>query len=110
MQRMHDLQTKACGLVDHVDGAYLWCECGMLQIVVASTTIFLAAGRFGLTPSANRLASPGLVLQKNDSGLKTGDPAGFTATDVLYLGTIGGGSECPHRLLNFPLLTAYHAQ
>ena len=60
-----------------------------LQIVVASTTIFLAAGRFGLTPSANRLASPGLKLQGNDSGLKTGDPAGFTATDVLYLGTIG---------------------
>ncbi|CAK0785640.1 hypothetical protein CVIRNUC_008851 [Coccomyxa viridis] len=58
-------------------------------IVVASTTIFLAAGRFGLTPSANRLASPGLKLQGNDSGLKTGDPAGFTATDVLYLGTIG---------------------
>ncbi len=61
-----------------------------VQIVVASTTIFLAAGRFGLTPSANRLASPGLKLQGNDSGLKTGDPAGFTATDVLYLGTIGG--------------------
>ena len=60
-----------------------------MQIVVASTTIFLAAGRFGLTPSANRLASPGLKLQGNDSGLKTGDPAGFTATDVLYLGTIG---------------------
>lgn len=62
-----------------------------VQIVVASTTIFLAAGRFGLTPSANRLASPGLKLQGNDSGLKTGDPAGFTATDVLYLGTIGAG-------------------
>ena len=64
---------------------------GLVQIVVASTTIFLAAGRFGLTPSANRLASPGLKLQGNDSGLKTGDPAGFTATDVLYLGTIGAG-------------------
>ena len=62
----------------------------IMQIVVASTTIFLAAGRFGLTPSANRLASPGLKLNSNDSGLKTGDPAGFTATDVLYLGTIGG--------------------
>ena len=62
----------------------------IMQIVVASTTIFLAAGRFGLTPSANRLASPGLKLNNNDSGLKTGDPAGFTATDVLYLGTIGG--------------------
>ncbi|CAL8469584.1 g9125 [Coccomyxa elongata] len=58
-------------------------------IIVASTTLFLAAGRFGLTPSANRLASPGLKLSPNNSGLKTGDPAGFTATDVLYLGTIG---------------------
>ena len=47
-----------------------------VQIIVASTTIFLAAGRFGLTPSANRLASPGLKLQTNNSGLKTGDPAG----------------------------------
>ena len=61
----------------------------LVQIVCASTAIFLAAGRFGLTPSANRLASPGLKLQSNNSGLKTGDPAGFTATDVLYLGTIG---------------------
>lgn len=47
-----------------------------MQIIVASTTIFLAAGRFGLTPSANRLASPGLKLSPNNSGLKTGDPAG----------------------------------
>lgn len=47
-----------------------------LQIIVASTTIFLAAGRFGLTPSANRLATPGLKLVGNDSGLKTADPAG----------------------------------
>jgi len=61
----------------------------LVQIVCASTAIFLAAGRFGLTPSANRLASPGLKLQSNNSGLKTGDPAGFTATDVLYLGTVG---------------------
>ena len=99
------------------------------QIVVASTTLFLVAGRFGLTPSANRLATPGLKLVDNKSGLMTGDPAGeeawlgcstigemhlqvdsavegllvasqgvayawcnapgFTATDVLYLGTIG---------------------
>ncbi len=85
---------------------------------MASTTLFLAAGRFGLTPSANRLSTPGLKLVENSSGLQTGDPAGkahfqalhasardatlrvlpccspmpcvgFTATDVLYLGTIG---------------------
>ena len=46
------------------------------QIVVASTTLFLVAGRFGLTPSANRLATPGLKLVDNKSGLMTGDPAG----------------------------------
>ncbi len=50
-----------------------------MQIIVASTTIFLAAGRFGLTPSANRLASPGLKLSPNNSGLKTGDPAGVNS-------------------------------
>ena len=77
-----------------------------LQIVVASTTIFLAAGRFGLTPSANRLASPGLKLQGNDSGLKTGDPAGFTATDVLYLGTIGETSVAMPAVSCAPVVEA----
>ena len=47
-----------------------------MQIVLASTTLFLAAGRFGLTPSANRLSTPGLKLVENKSGLQTGDPAG----------------------------------
>lgn len=54
------------------------CEDGICvaQIVCASTTLFLVAGRFGLTPSANRLATPGLKLVDNKSGLMTGDPAG----------------------------------
>ncbi|KAK9811790.1 hypothetical protein WJX72_010135 [[Myrmecia] bisecta] len=59
-------------------------------IMVASTTAFLVAGRFGLAPTANRQASAGLKLNTtNASGLKTGDPAGFTAVDVLALGAFG---------------------
>lgn len=58
-------------------------------IVVGSTTVFLAAARFGLAPSTNKVASAGLKLSERDTGLQTGDPAGFTATDVLAYGTIG---------------------
>lgn len=59
-----------------------------MQIIVASTTLFLAAGRFGLTPSANRLASPGLKLSPNNSGLKTGDPAGVDSKSHVVVVTI----------------------
>jgi photosystem I subunit 10 len=59
------------------------------QIVVASTTLLLFAGRFGLAPSANRKALAGLKLVDRDSGLQTGDPAGFTATDTLAFGVLG---------------------
>eukprot|EP00850_Spirogloea_muscicola_P016297 SM000131S26727 [mRNA] locus=s131:198134:199260:- [translate_table: standard] len=58
-------------------------------IVCGSTALFLAAARFGLAPTANREASAGLKLSERDTGLQTGDPAGFTATDVLAYGTIG---------------------
>ena len=47
------------------------------QIVVASTTAFLAAGRWGLAPTGNRQATPGLKLeQTNRGGVFTSDPAG----------------------------------
>jgi photosystem I subunit 10 len=59
------------------------------QIIVASTTLMLFAGRFGLAPSANRKALAGLKLVDRDSGLQTGDPAGFTATDTLACGVMG---------------------
>merc|ERR1719160_702708 len=59
------------------------------QAIVLSTTIFLAAGRFGLAPSTNKPATAGLKLQTRDSGLKTGDPAGFTAVDTLAFGAMG---------------------
>lgn len=58
-------------------------------IMVASTTAMLFAGRFGLAPSANRKASAGLKLEDRNSGLQTGDPAGFTGTDTLACGAMG---------------------
>ncbi|KAK7328414.1 hypothetical protein VNO77_22520 [Canavalia gladiata] len=58
-------------------------------IMIASTTLMLFAGRFGLAPSANRKATAGLKLEVRDSGLQTGDPAGFTLADTLACGTVG---------------------
>ncbi|KAK4778797.1 hypothetical protein SAY86_006325 [Trapa natans] len=58
-------------------------------IMVTSTTLMLFAGRFGLAPSANRKATAGLKLEARDSGLRTGDPAGFTLADTLACGTVG---------------------
>ncbi|KAB1222719.1 Photosystem I reaction center subunit psaK, chloroplastic [Morella rubra] len=58
-------------------------------IMVASTSLMLFAGRFGLAPSANRKATAGLRLEVRDSGLQTGDPAGFTLADTLACGTVG---------------------
>ena len=59
-------------------------------IMVTSTSLMLFAGRFGLAPSANRKATAGLKLEVRDSGLQTGDPAGFTLADTLACGTVGG--------------------
>ncbi|PIA25096.1 hypothetical protein AQUCO_12500009v1 [Aquilegia coerulea] len=58
-------------------------------IMVSATTLMLFAGRFGLAPSANRKATAGLKLEVRDSGLQTGDPAGFTLADTLACGTVG---------------------
>ncbi|EXC25618.1 Photosystem I reaction center subunit psaK [Morus notabilis] len=58
-------------------------------IMVTSTTLMLFAGRFGLAPSANRKATAGLKLEIRDSGLQTGDPAGFTLADTLACGAVG---------------------
>jgi photosystem I reaction center PsaK len=68
------------------------------QIMVASTGLILAAGRFGLAPSANRTASAGLKLTESKQGQLSGDPAGFTASDVLYGGSVGH-SACPRACL-----------
>jgi photosystem I subunit X len=62
----------------------------ILQIMILSTTLSLAGGRFGLLPTANRSASASLKLSPNKTaGLYSGDPAGFTAVDVLALGAFG---------------------
>ncbi|XP_066389369.1 photosystem I reaction center subunit psaK, chloroplastic-like [Miscanthus floridulus] len=58
-------------------------------IMVTTTTLMLFAGRFGLAPSANRKATAGLKLEARDSGLQTGDPAGFTFADTLACGAVG---------------------
>ncbi|CAO2840187.1 unnamed protein product [Amaranthus hypochondriacus] len=58
-------------------------------IMVTSTTLMLFAGRFGLAPSANRKSTAGLKLEARDSGLQTGDPAGFTLADTLACGSVG---------------------
>ena len=65
------------------------------QIMVASTGLILAAGRFGLAPSANRLANAGLKLSEKNQGQLSGDPAGFTASDVLYGGSVGHSASPP---------------
>lgn len=58
--------------------------------MILSTGLTLAAGRFGLAPTANRNASAGLKLSDNKAaGLFSNDPAGFTAVDVLALGAFG---------------------
>ncbi|KAL2899540.1 Photosystem I reaction center subunit psaK chloroplastic [Bienertia sinuspersici] len=59
------------------------------NLMVTSTTLMLFAGRFGLAPSANRKATAGLRLEARDSGLQTGDPAGFTLADTLACGSFG---------------------
>lgn len=58
-------------------------------IMVASTGLVLAAGRFGLVASTNRYAPKGIKLVERPSGLKTGDPSGFNVVDVLALGAVG---------------------
>ncbi|KAF2921439.1 hypothetical protein DAI22_07g033800 [Oryza sativa Japonica Group] len=59
------------------------------NIMVTTTTLMLFAGRFGLAPSANRKSTAGLKLEARDSGLQTGDPAGFTLADTLACGAVG---------------------
>ncbi|OMO92358.1 Photosystem I PsaG/PsaK protein [Corchorus olitorius] len=58
-------------------------------IMVTTTSLMLFAGRFGLAPSANKKATAGLKLEVRDSGLQTGDPAGFTLADTLACGVVG---------------------
>ncbi|XP_057972510.1 photosystem I reaction center subunit psaK, chloroplastic [Malania oleifera] len=72
----------------------LGAKCGFIGsptnlIMVSTTSLMLFAGRFGLAPSANRKATAGLKLEARESGLQTGDPAGFTLADTLACGSVG---------------------
>eukprot|EP00244_Chara_vulgaris_P010193 TRINITY_DN45_c0_g2_i5.p1 TRINITY_DN45_c0_g2~~TRINITY_DN45_c0_g2_i5.p1 ORF type:complete len:149 (-),score=20.96 TRINITY_DN45_c0_g2_i5:573-1019(-) len=58
-------------------------------IFIVSTTLSLVSGRFGLAPSSTRNATASLKLVERDSGMQSGDPAGFTAADVLAFGAFG---------------------
>jgi len=59
-------------------------------VFLISTTAFLAAGRFGLAPTAKLHTKAGTKLYKDDSeGLTTSDPGGYTAVDVLVGGSQG---------------------
>ncbi|XP_039130100.1 photosystem I reaction center subunit psaK, chloroplastic [Dioscorea cayenensis subsp. rotundata] len=76
------------------NGGALGARCGFIGsptniIMITTTSLMLFAGRFGLAPSANRKATAGLKLEARDSGLQTGDPAGFTLADTLACGTVG---------------------
>jgi len=75
--------------VCRADGGYLGSTTNI--IMIASTTLFLSAARFGLAPTANRNATAGLKLVEkgNAVGLKSNDPDGFTVVDVLTYGAVG---------------------
>merc|ERR1712118_501783 len=74
-------------MIVHADTGFIGSAAN--QAIVLSTAIFLAAGRFGYAPSANKPASVGLKLQSRDSGMKSNDPSGFTAVDTLAFGAMG---------------------
>merc|ERR1712118_157361 len=56
--------------------------------IVVATTLFLAAGRFGLAPSA-KTTTASLRLRARSSKLTSGDPMGFTTVDTLAFGAMG---------------------
>jgi len=59
-------------------------------IMIASTTLFLSAARFGLAPTSNAHTGAGTKLYvKNDSGVASNDPSGFNIVDVLVGGSQG---------------------
>merc|ERR1711977_445775 len=85
VNRQMVLNRKSIAL--HADTGFIGSQANLA--ILLSTSIFLLAGRVGLAPSANKPATAGLKLQNRESGLKTGDPAGFTAVDTLAFGAMG---------------------
>ncbi|KAF6253965.1 polypeptide 37 precursor [Scenedesmus sp. NREL 46B-D3] len=76
-------------LVCRADGGFIGSSTNL--IMVASTTAFLAAGKFGLAPTVKRGTDAACKLQDrpNAAGLISNDPTGFTAVDTLAFGALG---------------------
>ncbi len=84
---------------DKSAGRYLLKACCPSQIMVTSTTLCLAAARFGLAPSAKKIASAGLKLSDRNVDLLTNDPAGVGLGEDLERGgdsrgACGEGTAC----------------
>lgn len=74
-------------LTCRADGGFIGSPTNL--IVVASTTLALASGRFGLAPTVKQGTTAGLKLVDRPVGVLTNDPAGFTVVDVLAHGAVG---------------------
>ncbi|KAA0052503.1 hypothetical protein IC582_017706 [Cucumis melo] len=81
------LRRRGGGALSARCGDYIGSPTNLIMVI--STSLMLFAGRFGLAPSANRKSTAGLKLEARDSGLQTGDPAGFTLADTLACGSVG---------------------
>eukprot|EP00798_Chlamydomonas_sp_ICE-L_P013401 gene13401-19252_t len=75
-------------VVVRADGAFIGSTTNI--IMVASTTLCLAAAKFGLAPSA-KMGAVGLKLTERPVDLLSNDPSGFTAADTLAMGAAGHG-------------------
>ena len=88
-QKVAVARVSRKSLVCRADGGFIGSSTNL--IMVASTGLSLAAGRFGLAPTVKNGTNAGLKLSERSSsaGLLSGDPAGFTVVDVLALGALG---------------------
>eukprot|EP00798_Chlamydomonas_sp_ICE-L_P018411 gene18411-24885_t len=81
--------SRKTAVVCRVDGGFIGSTTNL--IMIASTGGCLAAARFGLAPSAKKGTSAGLKLVERPVDLLSNDPDGFTAADVLAMGSAGHG-------------------
>ncbi|KIZ03547.1 Photosystem I reaction center subunit psaK, chloroplastic [Monoraphidium neglectum] len=81
--------TSRRSVVVRADGGFIGSTTNI--IMVASTGLTLAAGRFGLAPTVKQGTTAGLKLvnRGNSAGIISNDPAGFTVVDTLALGALG---------------------
>lgn len=76
-------------MVVRADGGFIGSTTNL--IMVASTGLCLAAGKFGLAPTVKQGTTAGLKLvdRPNSAGIMSNDPSGFTIVDTLALGALG---------------------